>query len=66
MGPKGKAATLLLENPSGVKVTQYSAQALSSVFGLKSASVVDDRKQPVLLSKVDPADCSGKTLTVVS
>merc|ERR1712029_495374 len=67
-GGGSKTGTLLLENPSGVALTQYSAQAIGNILGLKSSSnqvkVVNSRKENVVLAKVNPSVCSGQTLTV--
>jgi len=58
-------ATLLLENPKGSPITQYSGQALQGVFRTKAPpAVVNAKKEPVELTKVKAKDCSGQTLTV--
>jgi len=63
---EGACATLLLENPAGVSVTQYSNDVIKAVFKLDQVKEVCRGNESVVLSKVKPSNVNGQTLTVKS
>jgi len=59
---EGACATLLLENPAGVSVNQYSDQVLKAIFKADKIKVFRG-KETVDLAKLKPSNVNGQTLT---